>query len=67
MIILERDGSLLWQVPEDLPPEAIHGTVDLPADLVLQQHNIIDRILDLVFHPSGLNTMDIRVHERRRK
>lgn len=67
MIILERDGSLLWQVPEDLSPEAIHGTVDLPADLVLQQHNIIDRILDLVFDTSGLHTMEIRVREPRRK
>ncbi len=65
--MLERDGSVLWYAPEALSSETIHGTVDLPADPVLQQHTHIDRFLDLVFDPSGLHTMEIQVREQQRK
>lgn len=63
MIILERDGSLLWYKPDDPTSEYTKELVDVPAALVTQPNNIIDRILDFVFDTLGLRAVELRIRE----
>lgn len=62
MIILERDGSLFWQEPDSSSNDA-KEFIDIPANLINQPNNIIDRVLDLVFDTLGLRTVELRVYE----
>lgn len=66
MIILERDGALVWHKP-DSSSEQSKEFVDIPADLVMQPNNIIDRVLDLVFDTLGLRAVELRIREDSRQ
>lgn len=63
MIILERDGSLLWQNTCDTAADPTCETIDLPANLVTEQSNLIDRVIDFAFDVLGLDTIEVRVRE----
>ncbi len=66
MIILERDGSLLWSESTDasLSPGMEH--VSIPAELALQQtSSIVERVLDFVFDVLGQDAVELRVYEDR--
>lgn len=63
MIILERDGSLLWTHPDSPVSDATRGTIDVPASALTQSNNVIDRILDFAFDVLGLQTIELRIHE----
>lgn len=63
MIILERDGTLSWNAPNDPTCDKIKDTIDLPADLVTEQSNIIDRVLDFAFEVLGLQAIEMRIRE----
>lgn len=67
MIILERDGSLFWCEPTCSDPATAMESVCIPADLVLRQTNIIDRVLDFVFDVLGLHAIEVRIYEERHR
>ncbi|GEM_PF-6209656 len=64
MIILERDGSLLWSESTDANAASAMEHVSIPAELALQQtSSIVERVLDFVFDVLGQNAVELRVYE----
>lgn len=66
VIILERDGSLVRCGPDlqALTAESMSAYTELPAHLVRQQHNLIDRVIDFAFDTLGLTSLELRVSEQ---
>jgi len=66
VIILERDGSLLWSESTDTNPASRMEHVSIPAELALQQtSSIVERVLDFVFDVLGRDAVELRVYEDR--
>ncbi|MFP4435664.1 MAG: hypothetical protein ACLFVO_00135 [Chloroflexaceae bacterium] len=64
MIILERDGSLLWSESTDANAASAMEHVSIPAEPALQQtSSIVERVLDFVFDVLGQNAVELRVYE----
>ena len=66
VIILERDGSLVRCGPDPQASTALSMSAytELPAHLVRQQHNLIDRVIDFAFDTLGLTSLELRVSEQ---
>ena len=61
MIILNRDGSLMTEGTPERAANHIKDTIEVPADLVTQQPDLIDRIFAFAFDELGLKTIDVRI------
>ena len=61
MIILNRDGSLTTEAAPEYSDRQIKDTIEVPADQVGQQPDLIDRIFDFAFDVLGLQTIDVRI------
>jgi hypothetical protein len=59
MMLLMRDGSVVLSEAGDCGQTK--GTIDLPADLVTQQSDLIDRVFAFAFDVLGLQTVELRV------
>ena len=61
MIVLNRDGTL---TAEGAPEHFIRRrkeTIEVPADLIAQQSDLIDRIFAFAFDVLGLQSIDVRI------
>lgn len=63
MIILERDGSLQRIVSPESYRDPSKDTIDVPASLVKQPNNVIDRVIDFSFSVLGLESLEVRIWE----
>jgi hypothetical protein len=61
MIILNRDGILTTDTQSEGVARRINETIDVPEHLVLQQPDLIVRILSFAFDVLGLQTIDMRI------
>jgi hypothetical protein len=61
MIILNRDGSLEWEAVEGYTAAATTGTIELSADLVARQSDLLDRLFAFAFDVLGLVTVELRI------
>jgi hypothetical protein len=59
MITVTSDGALIWNSTDD---EALkRDALELPADLLAQQSDLIDRVLAFAFDVLGMHTLDLRI------
>ena len=61
MLILDRDGVRIGNGWADHTAGQTPVTIDLPADLVLRDSAVIDRLIDAVFDRLWNGTIDLRV------
>jgi hypothetical protein len=61
MMILNRNGSLEWIPLGGDTAGSTRGSIDLPADLVAAQPDLLDRVFALAFDVLGLVTIDLRI------
>jgi hypothetical protein len=61
MIILHPDGSLTTEAAPKCSDRQLKDTIEVPADLVAQQPDLIDRIFAFAFDELGLKTIDVRI------
>lgn len=61
MMILNRNGSLEWNPLGGDNASATSGSLDLPADLVAAQPDLLDRVFAFAFDVLGLVTIDLRI------
>jgi hypothetical protein len=64
MQILDRDGARLWNEWSEQADTHVTTTIDLAADLVLQDSSVIDRLIDAVFDQLRHGTITLRVRPR---
>jgi len=60
MITIQSDGSLAWNSLNDSRHQVV-GTLELPADLLEQQSDLLDRVFALAFDVLGLRALEICV------
>jgi hypothetical protein len=61
MLILDRDGARLENGWDDRTAGQTPTTIDLPADLVLRDSPVLDRLIDAVFDRLWNGTIELRV------
>jgi hypothetical protein len=68
VIILERDGRITHQPPENPAIHSDQARVQIPAAAATQHDapSIIDRIVDFAFDFLGVDTLEMRVYEQQR-
>jgi hypothetical protein len=64
MITIQGNGSLAWNSLTD-PDHQVVGTLELPADLLEQQSDLLNRVLAFAFDVLGLHTLDLRIRPYR--
>ena len=61
MMILNRNGSLEWNLLGGDTAGSTRGSIDLPADLVAAQPDLLDRVFAFAFDVLELVTIDLRI------
>jgi len=61
MMILNRNGSLEWNPLGGDTTGSTRASIDLPADLVAAQPDLLDRVFAFAFDVLGLVTIDLRI------
>ena len=61
MMILNRNGSLEWNPLGGDSTGSTSGSIDLSADLVAAQPDLLDRVFAFAFDVLGLVTIDLRI------
>jgi hypothetical protein len=64
MMTIQSDGSLAWNSLND-PRHQDVGRVELPADLLEQQSDLLNRVFAFAFDVLGLHTLDLRIRPYR--
>ena len=65
MMILNRNGSLEWNPPEGGSAGSARASIDLPADLVAEQPDLLDRVFAFAFDVLGLVRVELRIQATR--
>jgi hypothetical protein len=61
MMILNRNGTLEWNRSDGDTASSTSGSIDLPADLLMQQSDLIDRVFAFAFDVLGLVRIELRI------
>jgi len=61
MLQMHADGRLSWSGAGADSVGPTRGTIELPADLVDQQRDLIDRVVSFAFDTLGLHTIELRI------
>src|SRR5919109_3299169 len=61
MIILQHDGALEWSGTSECAMGRTIDTIEVPADALAQQSDLLDRLFALAFDRLGLQTLELRV------
>jgi hypothetical protein len=61
MIVMEIDGSLIWNSLDDAACSSAAGALELPADLLALQSDLLDRVFMFAFDVLGLHRLDLRI------
>ena len=61
MIILDRNGSFARTPLAGCPADPTKDSIELPADLVAQQSDLLDRVFAFAFDVLGLVTVELRI------
>lgn len=61
MIILNRDGSLMTEGTPERAANRVKDTIEVPADQVALQPDLIGRIFAFAFDELDLKTIDVRI------
>jgi hypothetical protein len=61
MIIVQHDGALEWSDTNECAMGRAMDTVEVPADALAQQSDLLDRLFALAFDRLGLQTLELRV------
>ena len=61
MMILNRNGLLEWNPLGGDTAGSTRGSIDLPADLVAEQPDLLDRVFAFAFDVLGLVTIELRI------
>ena len=61
MMILNRNGSLEWNPLGGDTASSIRGSITLPANLVAEQPDLLDRVFAFAFDVLGLVRIDLRI------
>jgi hypothetical protein len=59
MIVMEIDGSLIWNSLDDAASSSAAGAPELPADLLAQHSDLLDRVFRVAFDLLGLHPLDL--------
>jgi hypothetical protein len=61
MLIMHRDGSLHWDGCENCTSGRAGATIEISANVLAQQSDLIDRVFALAFDVLGLRALKIHV------
>lgn len=68
VMILERDGRISHQPPNESASQIHQARIQLPAEAAtsVEAPNVIDRIVGFAFDFLGVTTLEMRVYEQQR-
>ena len=61
MMLLEKDGTLIWTGATADGAGPTRATIELPLDLLDQQSDLIDRVFAFAFDLLGLRAVELRI------
>ncbi len=70
--MMSRDGMYMQLVDADVAhrrngldageTRCVKGTIDIPKDMVLRDHDLLSRVLGVLVRQWGLCTVEVRIH-----
>jgi hypothetical protein len=67
MLLLQNDGTVIWTGAPADNAYRTSGSIELPADLLDQQSDLIDRVFAFAFDVLGLRAVELRIRPRSHK
>ncbi len=60
--VVDADAVCRGKGPRAMGTRCVKGTIDIPKDMVLRDHDLLSRVVGVLIRQWGLSAVEVRIH-----